>query len=94
VYNDPETGFRLSDYSIPYKLDKSITVRVAVPSPAPQGAYDAVIQVVAPLEIGWAGIAWGGSMVQDPLTVAWANGNTAVVSGRWATYATLVIFPS
>lgn len=85
VYNDPDTGFRFSDYNIDYKIGKSISVRIAVPSPAPSGAYDAVIQLVVPKEMGWAGIAWGGGMVQNPLAVAWPNGNSAVVSARWAT---------
>lgn len=35
-----------------------------------------VIQVVAPVDVGWAGIAWAGQMMLCPLTVVWANGNS------------------
>jgi len=57
-----------------------------VPSDAQQNTkYDAVIQIVAPSDVGWLGLAWGGTMTYNPLTVSWANGNTPVVSSRYAT---------
>jgi hypothetical protein len=87
VYNDPETGFTFSQYQATYSLSgKSITVRVAVPSDAqPNTPYDAVVQIVAPSEVGWMGLAWGGSMTYNPLTVSWMNGNSPVISSRYAT---------
>ncbi|KAH8902918.1 CBD9-like protein [Coniochaeta sp. PMI_546] len=87
VYNDPETGFTFSQYQATYSLSgKYITFRIAVPSDAQQNAqYDSVVQIVAPSEVGWLGLAWGGSMTYNPLTVSWANGGTAVVSSRYAT---------
>ncbi|KAI1341798.1 hypothetical protein F5Y15DRAFT_348018 [Xylariaceae sp. FL0016] len=62
----------------------SISFRVAIPvvSAAP---FDALIQIVAPKTAGWAGLAWGGHMINNTMTIGWANGTNAVVSSRWAT---------
>ncbi|KAK4163730.1 hypothetical protein QBC43DRAFT_344965 [Cladorrhinum sp. PSN259] len=63
----------------------SPTYRIALPSDATaNSAYDVVLQVIAPNALTWAGFAWGGSMIQNPLTVVWPNGNQATVSSRWA----------
>ncbi|KAI1122972.1 hypothetical protein F5Y10DRAFT_286616 [Nemania abortiva] len=59
-------------------------VRVALPT-VEQDPFDMLMQIVAPkTAAGWAAIAWGGKMVKNPITVAWANGNSTVVSSRWA----------
>ncbi|CAJ2508532.1 Uu.00g135580.m01.CDS01 [Anthostomella pinea] len=80
VVVDAETGFTFSQYSAAYKLGAdSILYRIAIPSPASDN-YDAVLQVIAPTDVGWAGLAWGGQMINCPLTVGWASGNTPVVS--------------
>ncbi|KAK0630303.1 hypothetical protein B0T17DRAFT_589870 [Bombardia bombarda] len=57
--------------------------RIAIPdgSAAP---FDTLLQIISPVSLGWAGFAWGGGMTLNPLTVAWPNGNKAVVSSRWA----------
>jgi len=86
VYHDTETGFTFSQYSVPYTLQESITFRIAVPSPVTAGQpYDTVLQVVAPLDVGWTGLSWGGQMTYSPLSVSWANGNSVVVSSRYTT---------
>lgn len=86
VYHDAETGFTFSQYNAQYAIGRTIAFRIALPSPIPaNSAYDAVIQVVAPVDVGWTGLAWGGTMVYNPLSVSWANGNSAVVSSRYAT---------
>ena len=87
AYHDPETGFTFSQYMGAYDIGRNITFRIAVPSPAPDNAsYDAVLQVVVPVEVvGWVGLAWGGSMLYNPLTVSWVNGKTPVISSRYAT---------
>lgn len=83
---DRETGFTFSSYRGEYSLSNAIQLRVAVPSDAaPNQAYDAVVQIVAPREVGWVGMAWGGGMTFNPLTVAYSNGQSVVVSSRWAT---------
>ncbi|KAI0393583.1 iron reductase domain protein [Xylariaceae sp. FL0594] len=70
------------------RASDELTVRIAIPSDAAQvvaAPFDALLQLVAPkTAAGWAAIAWGGKMTKNPLTVAWANGNTTVVSSRWA----------
>ncbi|KAF2264359.1 CBD9-like protein [Lojkania enalia] len=85
AYYDAETGFTFSEYKAACSLSATITYRVAIPNDAYYGqSFDAVLQVVAPNSVGWAGLAWGGGMVSNPLTVGWANGNTATVTSRWA----------
>ena len=72
-----------------YVSQTAPTYRVALPSDATQNsAYDVVLQVIAPNSLTWAGFAWGGSMIQNPLTVVWPNGNSgqATTSSRWAKY--------
>ncbi|KAF2994030.1 hypothetical protein E8E14_002718 [Neopestalotiopsis sp. 37M] len=92
VWVDPETGFTFSQYAAAFEIGKTVTFRLAIPSTATASApYDAVLQIAAPIAVGWTGIAWGGTMVTNPLTVGWANGNSAVATARWATGATLQV---
>lgn len=88
VYIDSETSFRFMEFSAKYSLaaGRNIQYRIAVPSPASSGSpYDIVIQIACPNDVGWAGLAWGGRMTGAPLMVAWKNGNSAIVSSRYAT---------
>ncbi|TVY81062.1 Cellobiose dehydrogenase [Lachnellula suecica] len=91
VYHDAETGFTFSQFAAAYVLTSTVTFRLALPSPAPTNAsYDAVLQVVAPISLtGWVGLAWGGTMLNNPLTVFWENNNTPVISTRFATTRSL-----
>lgn len=84
VFRDSETGFTFSQYNAQYKYmsTNTITFRTAVPNPA-TAPYDIVLQVVALKEVGWVGVAWGGTMLNNPLTMAWANGNSVTVSSRY-----------
>ncbi|KAI0018922.1 hypothetical protein F4780DRAFT_780965 [Xylariomycetidae sp. FL0641] len=85
VVKDSQTGFTFSQYNAAYTTsNNNIMFRVAIPSPA-EGSYDAVIQVIAPMAVGWAGLAWGGQMINCPLTIGWANGQSVVLSSRHAT---------
>ncbi|KAI1810641.1 hypothetical protein GGS20DRAFT_164190 [Poronia punctata] len=81
VVQDTETGFTFSQYSAAYAIGSNINFRVAVPSPAPDN-YDLVFQIVAPNAVGWTGLAWGASMLNNPLTIGWAADNTVVGSVR------------
>ncbi|EMR66596.1 putative cbd9-like protein [Eutypa lata UCREL1] len=96
VFRDAQSGFTFSSYDAQYVIGSTIAYRIAIPSDATASApYDAVIQVVAPVAVGWAGLAWGGSMVRNPLAVGWASGSTPVVSSRWATgHTTPAAYPS
>ncbi|KAI1762854.1 iron reductase domain protein [Hypoxylon sp. FL1150] len=60
-----------------------ITWRIAIPA-VEQGPFDVLLQVIAPRSVGWAGLAWGGGMLYNPITLAWANGNSTVGSARFA----------
>ena len=63
-----------------YRSDRGIDYRVAIPEEIPEDlVYDTILQIVAPLDVGWAGWAWGGHMTYNPLGIAWANGTSGVV---------------
>jgi hypothetical protein len=62
----------------------SLQFRVAIPD-ANAAPFDALLEVTAPTAAAWVGVAWGGQMTNNPLTIAWPNGNGATVSSRWAT---------
>ncbi|KAL1855259.1 hypothetical protein Daus18300_011165 [Diaporthe australafricana] len=83
VYKDSDTGFTFSQYDATYKYNSPnvITFRTAVPSSA-SAPYDVVLQLTALKEVAWLGVAWGGTMLSVPLTVAWPNGNSVTVSSR------------
>lgn len=74
-------GVCYSEYIAP---TSNITYRIAIPDTA-SAPFDIYLQITAPSTVGWAGIAWGGTMAKNPLTVAWFNGDSGVVSSRWAT---------
>ncbi|KAF1841806.1 iron reductase domain protein [Cucurbitaria berberidis CBS 394.84] len=86
AYVDQETGFTFSETKAAATLQVNIVYRIATPANVPANQpYDVVIQVVAPASLGWVGLAWGGSMIKNPLTVAYPNGQKPTVSSRWAT---------
>ena len=87
-YHDSETGFTFSETRAAATLTSNVIYRIAQPANvAPNTPYDIVLQVVAPSTLGWVGLAWGGGMVRNPLTVGYPNGaKTPTVSSRWATY--------
>ncbi|KAH7391486.1 cellobiose dehydrogenase-like protein [Cadophora sp. MPI-SDFR-AT-0126] len=78
-YCDPLTTICYSSYTNEW----GISYRIALPDVA-AAPSDAIIQIVAPTEFGWAAFAWGGTMVWNPLTMGWSNGTGAVVSSRFA----------
>lgn len=80
-YCDPATTICYSEYTSPER----IAYRIAIPDTATPGNFSVLLQIVAPRTVGWAGLAWGGVMVNNPLLVAWANGANTVVSSRRAT---------
>lgn len=63
--------------------------RIAIPDNVQSAPFETILQIVAPISLTWVGFAWGGGMVNNPITMAWMNGNTAVVSSRWATARTV-----
>ncbi|KAE9569701.1 hypothetical protein CGMCC3_g14195 [Colletotrichum fructicola] len=68
-----------------YTNEGGITFGIAVPESASVGQpYDAIVQITAPIAVGWAGLAWGGSMTYNPLTIVWVDGNEVTVSSRMA----------
>ncbi|GKT50141.1 uncharacterized protein ColSpa_10322 [Colletotrichum spaethianum] len=50
-----------------FTSDGGITFGIAIPEGATSGQpYDAIFQITAPIEVGWAGLAWGGAMTYNP----------------------------
>lgn len=88
VYKDPLTGFTFSQYLAPYSVDnKVIAYRIALPTDVTSGqGYDIVLQVVAPKDVGWAGLAWDSGMTGCPLIASWAYGQSVTITSRWAQY--------
>ncbi|KAK3329290.1 hypothetical protein B0H66DRAFT_585809 [Apodospora peruviana] len=62
--------------------------RIAIPD-GTSAPFEILLQIIAPVSNGWAGFAWGGGMIANPLTVAWPNGNKVTVSSRWSSGRTL-----
>jgi len=78
---DPETGLNWASYA----TDKGVTFRVAVPGGVAEKAdFDTAFQFIAPVNLGWVGLAWGGSMTYNPLAVSWQNKQDVTVSSRMA----------
>ncbi|KAI1775899.1 putative iron reductase domain protein [Hypoxylon cercidicola] len=79
---DAETGITFQSYT----TTDGITYRLALPDTATgDAAYDVIVQVVVPVELGWAGWAWGGAMTYNPLTLVWSDGTSVQYSSRQAT---------
>lgn len=66
-----------------YRTSTNLVYKIAIPDVA-AAPFDMVFSITAPTGTGWAGFASGGSMLQNPLLVAWPNGGSVVVSPRWA----------
>ncbi|TGJ79450.1 hypothetical protein E0Z10_g9309 [Xylaria hypoxylon] len=60
-----------------------ISYRLAIPN-VTASPFDILLQIVAPKTAQWAGVAFGGHMINNTIAMAWANGNTSVISSRWA----------
>ncbi|KAI1812084.1 iron reductase domain protein [Poronia punctata] len=92
TYCDPKPTVCYSETQAP---GTNLTIRLALPA-VEEPPFDAILQIVAPkAEAGWAAIAWGGKMTKNPLAVSWANGNTTVISSRWAdTRTPPILYPN
>lgn len=84
-YCDPLTSICYSSIT----SASGVSFRVACPA-VTKAPFDAILQVVAPIENGWVGFSWGGTMTFNPLTIGWVNENNGtnganvMVSSRWA----------
>ena len=55
-----------------------VTIGFAIPE-VDEPPFDIIVSVFAPVDAGWVGVAWGGSIPGSPLSVVWSNGESAVV---------------
>lgn len=78
-YCDPD----VSDICFVEHLEEEsgIVYRLAIPAGAEEG-FRTALQIVAPVEIGWAGFSYGGSMIEVPLAVTWQNAGEVIASSR------------
>lgn len=58
--------------------------RMAIPQNA-IAPFDVVLQMEVPKSVGWLGFAWGGEMLNSPITLAWASGRSVAVTSQHAT---------
>ncbi|KAI1097257.1 iron reductase domain protein [Jackrogersella minutella] len=79
-YCDTSSGVCYSEVTVGVA---PITWRIAIPSVG-QGPFDVLLQVIAPKTVGWAGLAWGGGMLYNPISLGWANENSTVAGARFA----------
>ncbi|KAH8166435.1 hypothetical protein CIB48_g1797 [Xylaria polymorpha] len=79
-YCDPESDVCYSSSTVGIA---AISYRLAIPN-VTATPFDIILQIVAPKTAQWAGLAFGGHMINNTIAMAWANGNTSVVSSRWA----------
>jgi len=78
---DPGTGLNWASYA----NELGVTFRIAVPDGvAVKAEFDTAIQIIAPVKLGWVGLAWGGSMTYNPLAISWQNKQDVTVSSRMA----------
>lgn len=79
-YCDPDSDVCYSSSTVGIA---AISYRLAIPN-VTASPFDLILQIVAPKTAQWAGIAFGGHMINNTIAIGWANGNTSVVSSRWA----------
>ncbi|KAI1809868.1 iron reductase domain protein [Poronia punctata] len=79
-YCDPDTTVCYSSSTVGIA---AISYRLAIPN-VTASPFDILLQIVAPNTAQWAGIAFGGHMINNTIAIGWANGNTSVASSRWA----------
>ncbi|KAI1311080.1 hypothetical protein F5Y03DRAFT_320977 [Xylaria venustula] len=79
-YCDPESSVCYSSSTVGIG---PISYRLAIPN-VTATPFDILLQIVAPRTAQWAGLAFGGHMINNTLAMAWANGNTSIISSRWA----------
>ncbi len=79
-YCDGATGICFSEVTVGVA---PITWRIAIPA-VEEGPFDVLLQVIAPKSVAWAGLAWGGGMLYNPISLGWPNGNSTVATARFA----------
>ncbi|KAF2106893.1 hypothetical protein BDV96DRAFT_472929, partial [Lophiotrema nucula] len=77
-YYDPTSGITYA--SITHA--NGVTYRIALPPNSVDS--DAILQMVSPNDVAWCGLAWGGHMTQNPLSVSWSTGQgTSANTTHW-----------
>ncbi|KAG4436248.1 hypothetical protein IFR05_008267 [Cadophora sp. M221] len=61
-----------------------VVYSLAIPA-VDSAPFEVYLSIVAPANITWAAVAFGGCMLRSPLVVAWKNSTNVVAAPRWAT---------
>ncbi|KAF2198785.1 CBD9-like protein [Delitschia confertaspora ATCC 74209] len=81
-FYEASTGITYASFTLP----NQVSYRIALPEQS--NSSDAILQVFAPKTFGWCGLAWGGHMRNNPLSVNWATsastGPKGITSSRMA----------
>ncbi|KAK7056498.1 substrate-specific activator of APC-dependent proteolysis [Paramarasmius palmivorus] len=80
-YVDPDSG--ISFWGITDAVHK-VTYGYIFP-PLEAGSTEFIGEIIAPIDVKWAGVSPGGGMIRNLLLVAWANEGKIVRSNRYAT---------
>ncbi|EEB95604.1 hypothetical protein MPER_05398 [Moniliophthora perniciosa FA553] len=80
-YVDPDNGISFWGITDPVH---QVTYGYVFP-PVEAGSTEFIGEIVAPIDVKWAGVSPGGGMIRNLLLVAWANEGKIVRSNRYAT---------
>ncbi|KAK7037807.1 substrate-specific activator of APC-dependent proteolysis [Paramarasmius palmivorus] len=80
-YVDPDNGINF--FGITDAVHQVTYGYIFPPSEA--GSTEFIGEIVAPIDVKWAGVSPGGAMIRNLLLVAWANDGKIVRSNRYAT---------
>ncbi|KAF4627970.1 hypothetical protein G7Y89_g10182 [Cudoniella acicularis] len=61
----------------------TVEYNLAIPEAA-AAPFDVYLSIVAPINVTYAAVAFGGCMLRSPLLVAWKNDTNILASPRWA----------
>jgi Cytochrome domain of cellobiose dehydrogenase len=78
------TAVRGQNFAAYTEAVSGVEYNLAIPEAA-AAPFDVYLSIVAPANITYAAIAFGGCMLRSPLLVAWKNNTNIVASPRWAT---------
>jgi cellobiose dehydrogenase (acceptor) len=82
TYVDPDNGITFIGYTDP---TYHMTTGFVFPPSDGDNTDEFIGEIVAPIDVLWAGVSPGGAMLRNLLLVAWANDGEIVRSVRWAT---------
>jgi len=81
LYTDPDNGITFLGST---DVVNSVTTGYAFPPLDGTSTDEFLGEIIAPIEVAWAGVSPAGRMLQSILLVAWPNEDEIVSSARYA----------